>query len=159
LALKPPCPANYGATLRCKALSLSDLRFEDYQPVDHESVQFAGLQLRGSRVEVDARPGGEVRAGLWWVLAAPRQETDIRFVHIVDSSGQLIAQDDRALGQQAAGGQWLEQVVITLPEDLPAGEYRVFTGWYTYPELLRFPVLSPVEGAADGLALIARFDL
>jgi hypothetical protein len=91
-----------------------------------------------------------------WQFEAARDDNDIRFAHVVDSTGQPIAQDDQTLGTLAAGTRRVEQVTLQLPADLPAGDYRAYVGWYTYPDLTRFAVSSAVDGAADGLALVGE---
>jgi hypothetical protein len=48
-------------------------------------------------------------------------------------------------------------VTITLPEDLPAGTYRVYTGWYTFPDTVRLPVISDVPGKGSSFAQIGEF--
>ena len=131
LAVDPPCPASYGPTLTCRAVKLSDVLLDDYAPASLETVAFdRGLELLGSRLQVQDH---HLEAGLWWAFAAPRQETDIRFVHVIDSEGNMVAQDDQPLGQQAAGAHWAEQVSIDLADDLPAGDYRVLRGLVQLP--------------------------
>ncbi|MCA0455087.1 MAG: hypothetical protein LCI00_14025 [Chloroflexi bacterium] len=115
-----------------------------------------GVALAGSHLEVDAERLG---VDLWWQFEQARGEGDIRFVKVLDAEGNQIAGDDHTLGVQTAGGAWVETVSLGLPADLSAGEYRVFVGWYTYPDLTRFPVLTAVEGAADGMARVGTFTI
>jgi hypothetical protein len=155
LALDSPCPLDYGPALRCRAVRLSDLRFEQYRPgagAGFAPVTFGrGVTLAFADVELAGRT---VTARLLWRFAAPLTEADVRFVHLLGAGGPPLAQADGALGAIAAGSAWAETVALALPDDLPPGEYRLYAGWYTYPELARFPVLTPVEGAQDGLALV-----
>jgi hypothetical protein len=58
-----------------------------------------------------------------------------------------------------AGAQRLETLDLNLPSELAAGTYRVYVGWYSYPDLVRFPVLSDVPGAQDGWAMIGEFTI
>ncbi len=156
LALDPPCPAAYGPTLVCRGLTLRDLHLGTYQTGGLQGVVFdRGVRLQGSNVEVEDQT---MIARLWWFFSDARQDTDIRFVHIVDEYGTPVAQDDQTLGALPAETGWTERVAIRLPEDLPAGTYRVYTGWYHYPDLTRFDVFSGVEGAEDDLVLIGQFE-
>ena len=155
LALNPPCPAEYSPTLACRGLTLRDVHLGAYQPGELQVVQFdRGVRLRGGGVELD---GQTMVARLWWFFSDARQETDIRFVHVIDESGALVAQDDDSPGLLSPETGWVERVAINLPEDLPAGSYRVYTGWYHYPDLTRFDVLSGIDGAEDDLVLIGSF--
>jgi len=86
-----------------------------------------------------------------WAFDEARDENDIRFVQVIDSAGRLLAQDDQPLGEHQAGSHWAEIAQVPLPDDLPPGTYQVYTGWYTYPDLVRFPVLADVDGAQAGL--------
>jgi hypothetical protein len=88
-----------------------------------------------------------------------RAETDVRFVHVLDADGNLVAQADRSLGEQPAGGQWAEAVEVALPDDLAAGTYRVYVGWYTYPDITRFAVLSSALGTLDNRVYVGEFTL
>ncbi|MBZ0301417.1 MAG: DUF4832 domain-containing protein, partial [Anaerolineae bacterium] len=157
LAVDPPCPVEQDPALECRAVTINDLAFGPLVAVDSAPVEFEhGLRLERGSVPASAAPGESLAVRLWWILNATRSDTDIRFVHLVAADGQVVTQDDRTLGAQAAGSQWAEQVMLQLPDDLPAGDYRVFTGWYTYPDFTRFAVESPVEGAANDLALIGH---
>lgn len=155
LALDPPCPANDDPALVCPAVEVRDLRLGNFTPADGREVAFGqGVTLLNSMADGHARAGQLLAVRLLWAFDAARDENDIRFVHVVDSAGRPVAQDDRTLGDHQAGTQWAEMVAIQLPDDLPAGEYHIYTGWYTYPDFARFPVLTAVDGAQDGLALL-----
>jgi hypothetical protein len=65
------------------------------------------------------------------------------FVHLVDGDGQPVAQDDR-LGvpawQWRAGDRFAQLHHLTLPSDLPIGDYRLLIGLYTLPDMVRLPL-------------------
>ncbi|MGQ9889563.1 MAG: hypothetical protein ACUVSX_13895, partial [Aggregatilineales bacterium] len=155
LALEPPCPQGYSPALRCRVVRLSDLRLERYRPgagAGFAPVQFGrGVTLAFAAVEP---AGASLEARLLWRFSAPLTEADVRFVHLVGDDGALLAQVDSPLGAIASGSAWAEALTLSLPGDLAPGEYRVYAGWYAYPGLARFPVLTAVEGAQDGLALL-----
>lgn len=52
------------------------------------------------------------------------------FVQILDSAGQLVAQDDRPLVLANEGTGVPAVYAVPLPEELPAGTYRLITGLY-----------------------------
>ena len=149
LALEPPCPGIVDPALTCRSLAVSDLGLADVLTADAaDQVVFAnGLSLAASHLEYRA---GELSVWLAWRFDAPRAAHEIRFVHIVDESGNLVAQVDNSLGAQPAGG-WSEAVRVTLPPDLSPGVYRVYTGWYAYPDTTPYPILT---GAPDASGVI-----
>ncbi len=115
-----------------------------------------GIQLLDSRFP-PITVNGRLAVDLWWQFDQPRTEQDIRFIKVLDANGKAVSSDDHTLGVQPKGGQWVETVSLDLPPDLPAGEYKIYVGWYTYPDLTRFKVLSDVPGAVDNWAQIGTF--
>jgi hypothetical protein len=83
----------------------------------------------------------------------------VRFIHIIDEQEKLVAQADNSLGEQPAGGDWSEAVRIDLPTELSPGDYRVYTGWYAYPNTKPFAIVSDVPDAASGSLEIGRFSI
>lgn len=153
LKVEPPCPHHFPAAQRCRSVQVNALAFGDYvaQPLPG-SVPFArGVELAGYRIASDTQT-----IQLWWRFGENLTDNDIRFVHIVDAAGKLAAQSDTPLGLQAPGDSWVEQIPFA---DLPAGVYDVYTGWYTYPDYVRFPVLADVRGAPDGWVHLGQLEV
>jgi hypothetical protein len=154
LALNPPCPAVDDPALECRAVAVSNLVLAE--PITGDSAEATfdrGVRLLRGTVEEQEDEALTVR--LSWAFDAALSENDIRFVHVVGADGTPVVQDDRTLGVQAAGSTWVENVALTLPDDLPLGTYRVYVGWYTYPDFIRFAV----EGAPDGLVLLGEITI
>ncbi len=162
LALNPPCPALLSAP--CQLLEISRAEFEQFQPASFpESVTFdRGVTLLGWHINDEAfsNPSTEqqyINVTLWWRFDQPRSEQDVRFIHVLDGSGKSAGQFDQTLGPHAAVTDWVESLSIEIAgNDEPL---TLCTGWYTYPDLIRFGVLSDVQGASDGLACIGEFML
>jgi hypothetical protein len=148
LTLEPPCPQHFAAALRCREARVELLTVGAFASrAFADSIIFGrGVELAGYSVDADA-------VQLWWRFAEPLADGDIRFVHILDADGQLVAQDDRSLGPHLPGSSWSETLRFA---DLPAGIYDVFAGWYTYPDLTRFPVQTDAVGAPDGWAYLGK---
>src|SRR6185295_17790208 len=93
---------------------------------------------------------------LWWTFEGVITNTDVHFIHVHNAQGEQVGQLDQAVGVYSAGTQRVERLDVSLLDNLPAGEYRIYAGWYTYPDLTRFPILSggADERAQDGLAYI-----
>jgi hypothetical protein len=160
LALDPPCPISFDTALECRALLVADLTLSDYLADPPENpVQFdRGAALRGIYAPSEISLGDDLPLYLWWKFDQPLTENDVRFVHVLDAEGNLIAQADSSPGEKPVGG-WTESLSIALPEDTPAGDYQVCVGWYSYPDLARRAVLTEIEGAANGLACVSQFTL
>ena len=156
LAVEPACPQVYSEALRCLALDVHGLALGPLVAGESAPVAYGGgVTLAAAQVAPVA--DGRLPVWLWWQFDARRSDTDIRFVHMVNETGTLVAQVDATLGERSAGDALAEIVTLELPPDLPAGTYRVFAGWYTYPDSVRFPVLADVPGAADGYALVGEY--
>jgi hypothetical protein len=152
LEVEPSCPQNFNEALECRSVVLNDLELGEFTPDEFDvPVVFEhGIQLGGAYTLQDEE---SVSIWLWWDFEQARSDQDVRFVHIVDESGNLIAQADNTLGIRPAESEWVETVTIALPADLSAGTYRVYTGWYTYPDTTPFPII----GDGGGRALVGEF--
>ena len=96
---------------------------------------------------------------LHWDFAQGRDDLDVRFVHLLDAEGRLVAQSDETLGLVAAGSQLSERISLALPAALPPGEYGAWLGWYRYPQNTRLPLLKPADARDDILPLgVVRID-
>lgn len=114
------------------------------------NVRFeGGLRLRGYTLDV---MGSTVNLRLFWQADGPLPADYALFVHVADpATDQPVAQFD---GYPAVrtyewtdGAQWVSQVEIALPDDLPPGEYTVNVGWAEHESGARLPA----EGVAGGL--------
>jgi hypothetical protein len=115
----------------------------------------AGIDLTGFRLDPQtAAPGASLRVDLGWeVLASPPLDYTV-FVHLLDSSGNLVAGSDaQPLSGQYPTSIWtpgehlLDHHQLALPPDLTPGHYRLAVGLYHQPTGKR---LSP--RLADGSA-------
>ncbi len=84
-----------------------------------------------------AAPGQEVSFDLVWQPLAAAESSLVRFVQALDARGQLVAQQDTVpCAGECPATSWLageylvDQARLTLPPDLPPGEYRLIVGWY-----------------------------
>jgi hypothetical protein len=157
LAVDPPCPRIISPVLACESVALDGLTLTPlsagplYDPVQlGAGVSLAGSYLPPERIEGDVLP---VR--LWWQFDEARSDNDVRFIHVLDANGQQVAGIDQSPGARAAGESLAELVFIDLPEPL-SGTFDVYTGWYTFPDLVRFPVLADTRRAQDGLIYLGQ---
>lgn len=149
----PRCWTVANVALRCPEVELENLRVE-VVPAPFVQARFAeGVDLRAASLPEQARAGEELKVRLHWFLERGRDEFDVRFVHVLDETGRLVAQSDEAPGLLTAGSEFVERADLQLPGELPAGEYSVWLGWYRYPEIRRLPLIEPAGGAGDLLPL------
>lgn len=152
----PPCPQHTPhPALRCEQLIASDIAVgEPAAPSLDTAVQFErGITLQSAHVNEE----GSV--WLWWNYADGTTEDMVRFVQLIGEDSTQIAGDDTPPGVVAAGEQRTDTLQLTLPDDLPPGTYRVFTGWYTLPDVARLDVQTDVPGAVNDWVQIGELVL
>jgi len=93
--------------------------------------------------------GQDVNLKVYWQTSSPLADDYTVFTQLLDSSGALVVgRDSQPLGGFFPTSQWPENEIITdmvrlsLPADLPAGEYSLITGMYQLETLERLPVLD-----------------
>ena len=109
-----------------------------------------GVTLRGAVLAPDKLPpGGLLAVHLDW-RGDPRLLTGTEkvFVQVLDSTGQLVAQDDRPLTLTTANtsGTGAASYGILLPQELAGGPYRLIAGLYD-PGQEGAPRVSTTDGA------------
>jgi len=105
-----------------------------------EGVILSGYSLDASR----PAPGDSLPLTLYWQTTAPLHTDYTLFVQLLDSAGRLVAQHD---GQPIYGyfptTQWPvgqiipDRLTLSLPADLPAGEYTLIAGLYNLQTMER----------------------
>lgn len=156
LALEPACPDVVPAGQRCRALTVRDLALEpltgytNAPPAAFRAPGESGVSLTmQAALPETAAPGSTLRVPLAWAFETARTATDTRFVHVLNEAGVLVAQEDSPPGAVSAGETLAEWVSVALPPDLPAGDYRVYAGWYTAPGIVNFCVVVDDACAAN----------
>jgi len=97
---------------------------------------------------------------LYWQATGDVAADYTAFVHLVSSAGELVAQHDSP--PNLSTSLWLPGVpvadthTLTLPAELPPGDYEVRLGLYHWPDLERVPVVVPgCRNASDDALLLA----
>jgi hypothetical protein len=78
------------------------------------------------------------------------------FVHMVDPSGQVVAQEDRLdvpAWNWQSGDRFVQVHQLALDPNLVPGAYDLKVGVYTRPDLVRLPVYVAGEPAGDQVLL------
>lgn len=123
-------------------------------PVVETTVQFAdAVALYGYTLEANMLgPGGSTNLTLFWDVAAPTPFQVSILIHFVDAQGQVVAQADGPPLQGLlnstlwrAGDRWDDLHSISLPADVPPGEYQLLVGMYNWQSGERLPIDSNTE--------------
>ena len=93
------------------------------------------------------KPNETVAVTLFWQVENSPDVDHTVFVHLLDSSDQLVAQLDRPAGSFASptstwhkGQAWRDSYPVLLPPGLPDGVYTLHIGMYNWPSLERLPI-------------------
>jgi len=96
-----------------------------------------------------ARPGEEMMVTLYWkAKQAPLPINYQVFVHLLAADGRLVAQSDKLNPGEFPTRRWntdkyvRDQHQITLPDDLPPGQYTLSTGLWVKFEGWRLPLVD-----------------
>jgi 4-amino-4-deoxy-L-arabinose transferase-like glycosyltransferase len=110
------------------------------------SILLAGYDLSSDRVE----PGDVLSATLFWRADGPIEGDYTVFVHLIDPSGQIVAQHDGlplmgayATSDWATGLRLPDRHTLSIPEDASLGRLRLLVGMYHWPSMTRLPALRP----------------
>ncbi len=79
-----------------------------------------------------------------------------QFTHVLDAEGNIVAQQDRLALTSASlrpGDVFAQIHRVTLPPDLPAGEYALSIGLYSYLDGSRLPIIAGDQPRGDRLWL------
>ena len=153
-----------GVWLRPQLLSSTPWLLPDPLPSDM-TLQPAGerfgefVELMGYQVE---EAEGQMVVTLYWRSAAANDTYATIFVHLLDSVGNILAQQDSPpvqgtypLPVWTPGFIIADEHRLTLPADAPSGPYRLAIGLYDPVTLTRWPVTTANgELLPDGRALL-----
>lgn len=106
-------------------------------------------------------PGDRFAVALYWKAIGAVAEDYIGFMHLIGPDGRLVAQDDHELGRGFYRSNFWrpDQVIreryeLTLPGDIPPGDYRLAAGAYSFPSLERLAVRSASAPAQDNVVTL-----
>lgn len=169
--MEPPAdeaPLPCDAPTSCRTFVFDNLSFvpqREFGPGDGISVDFGEqMRLRGWELSTTTlQPGDMLTATLSWEAMAELNEHYVVFIHLISPDGQLVAQHDGApVGERVPANAWPPgssiryPATLTLPDDLPDGNYRPMVGVYLWPDLKRLPVHTDVTGARNNIFELER---
>ncbi len=124
--------------------ALGQMHLRNYQL--GSGIRLVGYELLTPEPDLE----GNLRLVLYW-QADTVQEVDYTvFVHVVNSSGDIVAQKDNMprddlspTTQWEVGELIVDLHVLPIPLNMPAGEYQVIIGMYNWQTGQRIPVHTP----------------
>jgi hypothetical protein len=133
----------------------------DIVGVEHYTNFGDQIELIGYTVSNEtAAPGDTLDLTLYW-RAARQLDIDYQvFVHLLDASGTLVAQSDKLNPGEFPTHRWpLDKYVpdahqLTLPPDLPPGDYTLAAGLWVQGEGWRLPVFDENDNQVDDRAIL-----
>jgi len=106
-----------------------------------------GIRLSGYSLQDEAVPGGTFTPAFWWQTEQAVDLDLTQFVHLVPvNPGDQVNLDQKPFGGAFPTYDWpadlntSDEWDITLPPDVPPGEYQVYTGLYRLETGERIPV-------------------
>lgn len=123
------------------------------EPPTEASYAFAdGFTLSGYAMPETAERGASLPLSFWWQADADVERDLTQFIHLRQNDGEAFSGYDQIPFESTfptfdwpAGMQAVDEVEMPLPDDLPPGEYTLYTGMY----VLETGERSPVSGS-DG---------
>jgi len=101
-------------------------------------------------------PGDQFVVNLYWKAISTIPESYMSFVHLIAADGHLATQDDHELGRGFYRANFWqpseiirERYELSLPRDIPPGDYVLRAGAYSFPSLTRLAVRSASVPAQD----------
>ena len=93
------------------------------------------LVLRsGDYPTMPVRPGGALLWRTYWLVDQPLTQSRVKmFLHVLNGQGEVIVGDDREdlnFATLSQGVSFWQISQLTVPNDLPPGQYQVEVGWY-----------------------------
>jgi hypothetical protein len=145
-------------------LKIAPWEAEEYAISNPMRANF-GNQIDLIGYDLDTR---EVRAGdtleltLYWQARARANEDYTVFAHVVDEEGRIWAQDDShpVRGDYPTSFWEAQEVVadtytLTVPGDMPPGEYELEVGLYLASSLERLPILDEEGQVLDNRVIVS----
>jgi hypothetical protein len=121
--------------------------FGDPESTEPVSVENGWFRLAGYGLSQDAVAGREILLSLRWESLRPVDYNYQVFVHLLNESGEKVAQRDgqpvqwmRPTSTWQAGERVIDRYGIPLPTDLPPGMYSIVVGLYDPVTGQRLPV-------------------
>jgi len=119
-----------------------------------------GMHLIGARVEGESRPGHKLAVTCFWTFTGDvkgAEDADTAFFHLLGAGDRRWAQYDGfawSRSEWKPGYTFVQWFALDLPAEMPAGEYWLYTGMYSWRDMKRARVLDGAgQPQGDGIRL------
>jgi len=153
-------------TVIVEALAVPGPKPADAPPTSSDYRFDNGIRLYGYNLPAFAAPDGSLTVQFWWKADRDIRQNLTQFLHFypADGSTDFFTFDGEPFGGRFPFADWRKGVdvaetrVITLPDDMPPGEYRVHTGLYDPNTGARVPIRDAnSEPVPDASIFIGTF--
>jgi 4-amino-4-deoxy-L-arabinose transferase-like glycosyltransferase len=140
------------------SLFIDGRRLTPDKGVEAKEVRFENGIIASWKPEAyEAEPGDFAGVQINWRPEDSLDSRLVRFLHLQNMDGQLMAQVDRepVMGSSPTfewlpGEEYLDPMALLLPSDLPAGEYTLWAGLYDRDTLQRIRLESGADSVNVG---------
>ena len=140
---------------------LSLFAFPTDLPAQTVNTTFADLiSLVQVAYPQDSKPGAALPVELTWQGQAPISEDYYVFIHLLDSTGNIVAQADgqpalwaRPTSTWAVGETIVDRQGLWLPSDSPSGTFQLLVGLYQPADGQRLTLPDGADGVAFELLI------
>lgn len=168
LELTVPLPALSVSAPTRAHIDLDRSRLADFSAqIGLLSASANGTPTSDPPATVTIKPGDSIEVWLGWQAQQQVDESYTVFVHLIDGSNRLIAQQDYTpMGGAFPTQLWLPKWIagqsvsdpyrLIVPETLPPGEYFIEAGLYGMTSTRRVPILDRGGGLAGDRTILFR---
>jgi hypothetical protein len=124
-------------------------RVEEPQPIAEDAPRWPEAALLGA-FRGEPVPGQDMTLALTWQALAEPAAVYHFGAYLLDAAGSVAAQHDSPgfdSIQWQAGDRFITFHPLPLPADLPPGDYSAAVGLYTWPDVIRVPLLDGSDAA------------
>lgn len=127
-------------------------------PVDYEvPIRLLGYELTSNAI----KPGETLVLFLYWQAPGEIDEDYTVFIHLTNAKGEIaLGEDSQPRGGRLPTSKWLRDKlvvdahILTIPSDVPPGEYRLEVGLYFPPTLERVLITNENNRPVDDKVVI-----
>jgi 4-amino-4-deoxy-L-arabinose transferase-like glycosyltransferase len=127
------------------------------------TITFPNFANLSYALQGDLAPGETIQLDLLWDVTGTTPDNWSQFIHLVSADESLVLADGEPRGNQyptwawAAGEKVADRWTLSLPEDLPPGEYTLKTGFYRRDTGERMTVTQDGLPVPDNAAIVVQF--
>lgn len=135
-------------------------------PLTPTTIQYPGFaDLQGYSLSGNLAPGKSVALSLLWKSTGQTDDNLSEFIHLVGANTSTVLVDGIPRGGRYPSWAWFpgekiaEQWPVTLPDNLPPGDYTIQIGFYHPDSGARIAATQGGTGAKDNAATLLSFSV